>query len=63
MFEEQREPQWDYMRTQTRRHFLRTTGSGLGAAALGMMFGGTIAEVMAEAGKDISEIISMTTAK
>lgn len=39
MFEKQQEPQWDYMRTLTRRHFLRTTGSGIGAAALGFMMG------------------------
>ena len=37
--------------------------SELNVALLGMMFGGTIAEVMADAGKDISEIISMTTAQ
>ncbi len=30
-------PQWEYMRTMTRRHFLRTSGSGLGAAALGLL--------------------------
>lgn len=41
MFEQSKEPQWDYMRTQTRRHFLRTTGSGLGAAALGLLSGGS----------------------
>jgi len=35
--------------------------SELNVSLLGMMFGGTIAEVMAEAGNDISEIIAMTT--
>ena len=37
--------------------------SELNVALLGMMFGGTIAEVMADAGNDISEIISMSTAQ
>lgn len=31
------DPQWEYMRTMTRRHFLRTSGSGIGAAALGLL--------------------------
>jgi uncharacterized protein (DUF302 family) len=33
--------------------------SELNVALLGMMFGGTIAEVMADAGNDISEVIAM----
>lgn len=37
--------------------------SELNVGLLGMMFGGTVAEVMADAGNDISEIISMTTAQ
>ena len=37
--------------------------SELNVALLGMMFGGTIADVMSDAGEDISEIISMTTAQ
>ena len=37
--------------------------SELNVGLLGMMFGGTIAEVMADAGKDISDIIAMTTAE
>ena len=37
--------------------------SELNVGLLGMMFGGTIAQVMADAGNDISEIISMTTAR
>ena len=35
--------------------------SELNVALLGMMFGGTIAEVMMDAGDDISEIISLAT--
>ena len=37
--------------------------SELNVALLGMMFGGTIADVMADAGEDISEIVSMTMAQ
>ena len=37
--------------------------SELNVALLGMMFGGTIAEVMADAGNDINEIISLATAQ
>ena len=37
--------------------------SELKVSLLGMMFGGTIAEVMADAGKDISEIIALATAE
>ncbi len=33
------DPQWEHMRNMTRRHFLRTSGSGIGAAALGLMMG------------------------
>jgi hypothetical protein len=40
MTDDNLEPHLDYMRTQTRRHFLRTSGSGIGAAALGMLMGG-----------------------
>ena len=35
--------------------------SELNVALLGMMFGGTIAEVMADAGNDISEVIALAT--
>ena len=37
--------------------------SELNVALLGMMFGGTIAEVMADAGNDISEVIAVATAQ
>ena len=37
--------------------------SELNVALVGMMFGGTIAEVMADAGSDVSEIISKATAQ
>ena len=33
------DPDMQHMQDMTRRHFLRTTGSGIGAAALGMMMG------------------------
>jgi hypothetical protein len=32
-------------------------------ALIGMMFGDTIADVMADAGNDVSEIISIATAR
>ena len=37
--------------------------SELNVALLGMMYGGTIAEVMADAGNDISEVIALATAQ
>ena len=37
--------------------------SELNVALIGMMFGGTIADVMADAGNDVSEIISIATAR
>jgi uncharacterized protein (DUF302 family) len=37
--------------------------SELNVALLGMMFGGTIAEVMADAGNDVSEVIALATAQ
>lgn len=37
--------------------------SELNVALIGMMFGGAIADVMADAGNDISEIISLATAR
>ena len=33
------DPDMEHMRDMTRRHFLRTSGSGIGAAALGLMMG------------------------